>query len=407
MDSIGKIGVLLPEIVDPLDYELLRGIHTEAASLGYDVLIYCSVYNSQIELQQDAYTHGLENIFTLLMHHRPDGVIFAADRFHNQKLNAQIQQILTERGIPSLAVGEERPPLQTIYPRQQNAMYRMTKHLIDIHGCKKIYCITGFPEHRPSEARAAEYRQAMQESGLPFCEQDIFYGQFWREVPQQIGRKIAEGSLPMPDGIVCASDSMAAALCESLIENGISVPEQIAVTGFDGSADAWIHSPKLTTVIGRDLQLGADAVRRLCGMITGQELPPSAIEQEICCGESCGCTHAQTGTNSIDAYVLEHYFRHRIRHTVWHKQFYASDLINKMRNQNSLHGWIEAADQVGHVLPDWEWLEICLCEDWCFDLEHPELFRTEGYPDRMLHALSKRRGVNANEQYLFPTSAAV
>ncbi len=325
MDSIGKIGVLLPEIVDPLDYELLRGIHTEAAANDLSAAAECNVPHDK-----------------------------ASDR----------------------------------HTRLQ-----------------KKYCITGFPEHRPSKARAAGYRQAMQESGLSCGEQDIFYGQFWREVPQQIGRQIAEGSLPMPDSIVCASDSMAAALCESLIANGISVPEQIAVTGFDGSADAWIHSPKLTTVIGRDLQLGADAVRRLCGMITGQELPPSAIEQEICCGESCGCTHAQTGTHTIDAYVLEHYFRHRIRHTVWHKQFYASDLINKMRNQNSLHGWIEAADQVGHVLRDWEWLEICLCEDWCFDLEHPELFRTEGYPDRMLNALSKRRGVNANEQYLFPTSA--
>ena len=101
MDSIGKIGVLLPEIVDPLDYDLLRGIHTEAAALGYDVIVYCSIYNSQVELQQDAYTHGLENIFTLLLHHRLDGVIFAADRSHNQTLNAQIQQILTECGISS------------------------------------------------------------------------------------------------------------------------------------------------------------------------------------------------------------------------------------------------------------------------------------------------------------------
>ena len=75
MNSIGEIGVLLPEIVDPLDYDLLRGIHTEAAALGYDVLVYCSIYNSQAELQQDAYTHGLENIFTLLMQHRLDGVI--------------------------------------------------------------------------------------------------------------------------------------------------------------------------------------------------------------------------------------------------------------------------------------------------------------------------------------------
>ncbi len=404
MNSIGKIGVLLPEIVDPLDYELLRGIHTEARALGCDVIVYCSVYNSQVELQQDAYTHGLENIFTLLMQHRLDGVIFAADRFHNQELNAEIQKMLAARGVPCLVLGEERPPLQSIYPRQQDAMYSMTRHLIDAHGCKKIYCITGFPDHRPSAERTAGYRQAMQEAGLPYSEQEIFYGHFWRDVPQQIGRQIAEGSLPMPDGIVCASDCMAAALCEALTENGIAVPEQIAVTGFDGSADAWLHRPKITTVTGRDLQLGADAVRTLCGIITGQELPASGIAQEIRCGESCGCQPEQIGGNTIDAYVLEHYFRHHIRHTIWHKQFYASDLINKMRNQNGLNKWIEAVDQVGHVLPDWEWLDICLCEDWCFDLEHPEHFRTGGYPDRMLHALSKRRGTNANERYLFPTA---
>ena len=117
MDSIGKIGVLLPEIVDPLDYDLLRGIHTEAAVLGYDVIVYCSIYNSQVELQQDAYTHGLENIFTLLLHHRLDGVIFAADRFHNQELNDKIQDMLIQCGIPCLVLGEDRPPLQAIYPK--------------------------------------------------------------------------------------------------------------------------------------------------------------------------------------------------------------------------------------------------------------------------------------------------
>lgn len=114
-------------------------------------------------------------------------------------------------------------------------MYRMTRHLIDAHGCKKIYCITGFPDNRPSAERTEGYRQAMQEAGLPFTDQDIFYGHFWREVPQQI-----------------------------------------AVTGFDGSSDAWMHKLKLTTVTGRDLQLGADAVRKLYGIITWREISPFA-----------------------------------------------------------------------------------------------------------------------------------
>lgn len=405
MNSIGQIGVLMPEITDPLDYELLRGIQSEAFALGYDVILYCSIYNSQEECQQDSYTEGLENIYTLLMQHRLDGVIYAADRFHNQSLNASIREMLVQSKIPCLVLGAEHPMLQTLYPRQQDGMYRMTKHLITVHGCRNIYCITGFPDERTSEERTAGYRQAMTEFGLPVSADQIFYGQFWKIIPAQIGRQIADGSLPMPDGIVCASDSMATAICQSLRENGIAVPEQISVTGYDGSWDSWVQSPKLTTVVGRDRQFGADAVRGLCEIITGKTLGNSLCEQEIRYGESCGCKPEHIGSNTIDAFVLEQYFRLHIHHSIWQKQFYASDVINRVRNQATLHGWIEAVDKVGHVLDSWQWLDICLCEDWCFDLEHPEICREYDYPPRMLLALSKRRGVNAQEQYLFPTSA--
>ncbi len=56
---------------------------------------------------------------------------------------------------------------------------------------------------------------------------------------------------------------MAAALCESLTENGVRVPEDICVTGYDGSWDAWMHFPRITTITGRDRQFGEDAVLRL------------------------------------------------------------------------------------------------------------------------------------------------
>ncbi|MBQ4465343.1 MAG: AraC family transcriptional regulator, partial [Oscillospiraceae bacterium] len=48
---------------------------------------------------------------------------------------------------------------------------------------------------------------------------------FWREIPAQIGQKIASGELERPDAVVCASDVMALALIEALQEGGIRVPE--------------------------------------------------------------------------------------------------------------------------------------------------------------------------------------
>ncbi len=66
MNAFGKIGVIMPEIMDPLDYEMLRGIQKQAAELNYDVIIYTGIFNSQSELQQDYYTDGLENIYSLI-----------------------------------------------------------------------------------------------------------------------------------------------------------------------------------------------------------------------------------------------------------------------------------------------------------------------------------------------------
>lgn len=84
MQCIGRIGVLVPEITDPLDYELLHGIQAQAFSLGYDVIVFSGIYNSQTEMQRDDYIKGLENIYNLIGKARLDGILYASDRFHHE-----------------------------------------------------------------------------------------------------------------------------------------------------------------------------------------------------------------------------------------------------------------------------------------------------------------------------------
>ena len=160
INSIGKIGVLMPEVADPLDFELLRGIHNDAASLGYDVIVYCSIFHSQVEQQRNTYTNGQDNIFSLVTQHRLDGILFAAERFYNQALNAKIQEMLLQSGVPCLVLGEERPPLPAFFARQYEGTYRMTKHLIEVHGCRLTRCW-----HSPMQS-AGSFRTAPIPCGL-------------------------------------------------------------------------------------------------------------------------------------------------------------------------------------------------------------------------------------------------
>lgn len=96
MQSIGKIGVIMPEISDPLDYELLCGIQAQAFRLGYDVIVYSGVYNGITKAMQTPYAQGLQNIYSLVQKSGLSGVIFSAGRFQDEETMQQTAQMLSQ-----------------------------------------------------------------------------------------------------------------------------------------------------------------------------------------------------------------------------------------------------------------------------------------------------------------------
>lgn len=402
MNAKGRVGVIMPEISDPLDYDMLRGVYTQAKMLGYDVVVFTGGFNSHIELQQDAYVYGLENIYELICKAKLDGVLYAASYFNNKKVSKRIYEFLRQKDAPCLVLSEESEEQPYIFSPQRDSMRMMTRHLIEEHGCRNIYCITGFKDHFESEERLAGFVEAMTEAGLPADESHIFYGGFWHDIPAQIAKDIAEGKLPKPDAVVCASDVMACALCEGLIANGISVPGEVAVTGYDGSWCAAKNEPTITTIYGREYQLGSEAMIRLYSMMGGKDAPESDFCQGIRYGASCGCSASDAAVkNAGDTFFASH-MKDRLQRYVDRKHLLASDFIHFMSDCGSLEELIVSIDRIGHVLSGWKWLDVCLCEDWMFDFENPGDFRQHGFSDRIFLALSKRAPKNDRDQYYFP-----
>ena len=109
-----RLGLIMPELSDPLDYELLSGIYDTAKALGYDVFLYTGIYNSHIDLQQDSYIRGLENIYTLPAMQQLDGILFAAERFHNRPVLDAIRRQLTATQVPCIVLGEAMLPFENM-----------------------------------------------------------------------------------------------------------------------------------------------------------------------------------------------------------------------------------------------------------------------------------------------------
>jgi DNA-binding LacI/PurR family transcriptional regulator/AraC-like DNA-binding protein len=396
MQAIGKIGVIMPHVVPPMDNELLCGISETFSACGYDTVLITGLLNFLSENSSDNYAIGLENIYALCEYADFDGIIFAAGRFLHSDMRDKILAMLRRRSMPVIILEHNCAGFHCIYPQQKKYIRLITEHLIKKHGRRKLYCITGIKGENSSEERLAGFCEALDEAGLHYDENSIFYGCFWHEIPCRIADDIASGKLEMPDGIVCTNDEMATAVCNRLIENGIKVPEQIAVTGYDGNFDSFFNDPPITTVTGRDYQLGNTAAERMLELLGHSPTVPLNAEQRLRIGTSCGCELSSMVSGVSDNRYLLKNIRRNNQMYAERRYFITADMLTKISSCESLDQLMMMTSTLAYILPNWNTLELCMCSDWSFDFEAPDCFRTEGFSDTMLQMLYQKKCVDTN-----------
>ncbi|MCC8135907.1 MAG: substrate-binding domain-containing protein, partial [Ruminococcus sp.] len=407
MISKGKIGVILPDFIDSVSFELLSGIAEKANSLGYDVLLFSGIFNSQPDIEYYSYIEGMDNIYELVCKADLDGIIFGADFFNNADLKNRIYGLLEKQKAPCVVMGEEHEGYDSVFMKQRGSVKEITSHLINEHGCRSFYFLSGFAGNRDSEERLAGFRDALDEAGIAFDEKNVFYGNFWVKEPEKLAEKIACGEVEMPDAVVCANDVMAMSLVNALTARGISVPGDIAVTGFDGRWEAYMMSPRITTVIGSFYRFGSDAVRRLMSLIGREDTSSDRSYQRIRFGTSCGCSSFEYGSDYSDDAFLKCHISRQMDRAFKQKQYIATDYISQLSKASTMEELIERMDSLAHILPYWKTIDFCLCGDWFYDFSSPDSFRSQGFSDKTQLILSKRYNTNARCGYDFPTGWVV
>ena len=378
-----RIGFLIPEIADPLDHELLRGISAQGKALGLDVIVLTGVLNPMPDMTPDAYTEGFSNIYDLVRTAKLDGLLFAANRFHDAALRQRIYSLFAQTNTPVLSLDHQHGDAPCIIAAQHDGAYTMTKHLIEEHGCKKLWCIAGFPEDAPSLERLRGFKDAMRDAELTVGEDAVHFGYYWRDVPETLARQLAAGEFEMPDGVVCLSDSMAIYFGDTLRKCGIDVPGQVKVTGYDGMWYSAMHDPIITTVCGREEQLGERAVCKLYEMVTGQSVQPLGAAQSIRFGTSCGCSFEKIGAQSFLLGSLQKQVAKQLFRSFEKRSYLSNDFLSRMADAGSLAELTDIIDRSCYLLHGWKQLGIMLCEDWCPDFENPYAIRQQGFPDTM------------------------
>lgn len=219
-----------------------------------------------------------------------DAIVIMSESFKTDKGIRQLIARAAEKGIPVVSIDKYYPECINLRFDNKNSFESVVRHMIEDHGYVDHIFLSGVPGNIYTYEREMVYKKVLKENQIEFDEKRVIYGGYWEEPTRIEMEKFFKEGRPLPKAFICANDDMALSLFAILEERGIKVPEDVAVSGFDGLEIAKYSSPRLTTVANDYPKLFATAYALLSEENwkdnvgkTREILIPLSI------GHSCGC----------------------------------------------------------------------------------------------------------------------
>jgi len=209
----------------------------------------------------------------------------------------------TAEGFPIVALSPYHYALHSVTVDKLQGVRWVVQHLIQM-GHRRIACITYAPvsQLREVQRRLSVYREVLTSAGIDYDETLVRNGGFDPETGYDAMKSLLELS-PLPTALFAMNDVMAFGAMTAIHEAGLSIPQDIAVVGFDDIRLAQFTRPALTTVREPDIQHGWAAGQMLIDLINNQPLEQDHIvlSTELKIRESCGFRLWQTKIDKPDS----------------------------------------------------------------------------------------------------------
>jgi len=287
-----RICIFMNEIVQNFQQEFGKFFTFLANREGIDVFIYTSYGSYSCPYGRNLLSEiGKKNIIYLPDYSAFDAIIALPNSFDINGMDNELFDLIREKAkCPVFCLQSGPEDFKTITIDNKNTVKELTNHFIKKHGFKKIYYMSGPFSNKDSPDRLAGYKEAMQEAGLEVLPNFIYEGNYWTNRGKKAMDHFLDGSEDFPEAIICANDYMALSICDELRNRGKAVPEDVAVTGFDGTLEGAEYIPSLTTVVIEPEKYALKLFELLKRAWNDTDVPDiTAISEKILYRASCGC----------------------------------------------------------------------------------------------------------------------
>lgn len=259
------ILIMLTSLSNTFCNKVIRAIDKQAEKEGYSILVCATNGDRNTE----------KKYVDLARNKLVDGMIILNSAITKEEM----QEYSSD--IPVVQCCEYADNKHTPYVIIDNvkASYEATNSLIK-SGRKKILFFTADNDLVSTKDRLKGYKNALKDNNIPFDKNLICYGNYgYRDAVVKTEELLSSGI--KFDAIFAISDRMAAGAIKALTKNGIRIPEDVSVIGFDNTDASYITTPSITTVAQPANLIGEETFRTMMKLIKKEKTENKILDYEI------------------------------------------------------------------------------------------------------------------------------
>ena len=266
------VGLVVHDIADPFAAAVASGVMAAAAERNLIVTIASTMWDAETEIRH----------VEALRRQRARAVILAGSRFADETVHARLAAEvagITAAGGRVAAIGQHGLPVDTLVMGNAQGAEHLAKVLWGL-GYRSFAVLAGPESVLTSEERLTGFRQGLADCGVELPDENIIGTQLTRDGGYVAMTELLDREIDV-QAVFAVNDVMAVGAMAALREHGHSVPQDMALAGFDDIATLRDIQPPLTTVRLPLVRLGRRALELALDRIDGAQPVSLTVPGEV------------------------------------------------------------------------------------------------------------------------------
>jgi DNA-binding LacI/PurR family transcriptional regulator len=270
-NDTATIGLVITYTSDPFLSRLVVGVEEAAQSNGFSVFLSSSYRDSERELEVVHSFHG----------RRASGIIISGSQIDTEYIKMR-----NRFPLPIVLINCRSYPY-SVSANNVDGARQAVEYLVQL-GHRRIAYVVNHQSYHTNLDRLTGYQDVLREHGIPLDDTLIVEGDGMMKGGARAGQQLLALSQP-PTAIFCFNDMTAVGVLKVLRREGLQVPSDCSVVGFDDLEIAAYYCPPLTTVRQPRYRMGQESMRMTLKLIQGEsDVQPEVLSTDLVVRETTG-----------------------------------------------------------------------------------------------------------------------